>query len=55
MISKGRTGRSTDPCAHAVRALEVSNLEEAEHTAEIDTFRTRREAAFTAERKRWAQ
>jgi urea carboxylase len=33
---------------------EVTALE-ADHAAEIETFRTRRQAAFTAERERWAR
>ncbi|MGZ6826095.1 MAG: 5-oxoprolinase/urea amidolyase family protein [Mycobacteriales bacterium] len=43
---------STRPATFSL--AEVRRLE-AEHAAEIDAFRARREAAFTAERERWAR
>jgi urea carboxylase len=42
----------TTPATFALAEVAALN---AEHPQEIDTFRTRREAAFTAERERWAQ
>jgi urea carboxylase len=42
----------TTPATFALAEVAALN---AEHQQEIDTFRTRREAAFTAERERWAQ
>ena len=49
-VHAGRTGLLTRPATFALS--EVAALE-AEHAAEIETFRARREAAFTAERERW--
>ena len=50
-VHAGRTGLATRPATFALS--EVAALE-AEHAAEITTFRARREAAFTAERERWS-
>jgi urea carboxylase len=49
-IHAGRADLVTRPATFSL--AEVTALE-AEHAAEIDTFRTRRQAAFTAERERW--
>ncbi len=46
----GGTDLVTRPATFSL--AEVAALE-AEHAAEIETFRTRRHAAFTAERERW--
>ncbi|MCW2599826.1 MAG: Urea carboxylase [Frankiales bacterium] len=51
-VHAGRTELATRPATFSL--AEVAALE-AEHATEIETFRTRRHAAFTAERERWAR
>jgi urea carboxylase len=51
-VHAGRADLVTRPATFSL--AEVTALE-AQHDTEIDTFRTRRQAAFTAERERWAQ
>jgi urea carboxylase len=51
-VHAGRADLVTRPATFAL--AEVSALE-ARHAEEIDAFRTRRQAAFTAERERWGR